>query len=168
MISPICLDRYEKQDVSVRRKKKIGYLPPLKLNNQVNGVLSSKKRGINSQLRVPLNLNRSVDSGTRRRSETLSDVSYRSTASSNTHKAKTKPLVVKPRVRPVLGEVNDRAVHPRVHIQNRYKESPYVMNFKGKNTRVSPNDTPETSPPGLNSKVTPRGLKALARLNQKK
>lgn len=130
------VDRYEKPVVSVRPKRKIGYLPAIDMQNQNNNDYQSDKGARNKQplyshRRIQGNLNRSVDTTPRRRSDSLSDLSYMSTASSSSQKGKNRVLVDKSRSKQVIPNVmKERAMHPHAHIPSRYKESPYVMKFQ--------------------------------------
>ena len=125
------LDRYDRPIVTVRPKKKRGYLPPLSLE-EGQPEKATRKLQVAIPRRIAAGLNRSVDSSARRRSESLSDMSYISTASSSSNKGKQKVLVGNHRlVNGHLPEVMmERALHPHGHIPYRYKESPYVQKFK--------------------------------------
>ena len=127
------LDRYDRQAVSVRPKKRIAYLPPIEAANKDGGDHLSDRgvRASYSQRRIAGGLNRSRDSSPRRRSGSLTDVSYMSTASSSSRKAKQRVVLEAHRVRQgVPEEMKEKALHPRAHIPMRYNESPYVLKLK--------------------------------------
>lgn len=139
------LDRYDsKPIISVRPKRKIGYLPSIEMN--VNGMEDrllerrSVRRGANSQRRVPDSLNRSVDLSPRQRSGTLTDRSFISTESNSSQRGKKRVLVGKNRQRTILPDsLKERALRLHVHIPSRYNESPYVLKFKTQKDRAGNN-----------------------------
>ena len=138
--------------ITVRPKRKIGYLPPIELTTRDSIEertieKGARKRGANSLRRVPGSLNRSVDLSPQPRSGTLSDRSYVSTASSNSQKARQRVLVEKNRQRPVIPEaIKERALRMHANIPSRYNESPYVLKFQNRKDRNSSTDRNSESP----------------------
>lgn len=98
-----------------------------------------------TQVRMPGSLNRSAEPSPRHRTPSLPDVSFMSTASSNSQKAKNRVLGDSNRIRQNVPEaMTEKALHPHSHIPLRYNESPYVLklmqNKRNKNQVELPTD----------------------------
>ena len=130
----------------MRTKKRVAYLPPLELPNRGRELQIDKghsERQAYTQRRIQGSLNRSAEISPRHRTSSLSDVSYMSTASSSSQKAKNRVLADSNRIRQIVPEAMiEKAVHPHSHIPLRYNESPYVLKLKQTKKERNHNDLP--------------------------